>query len=167
LCLALAQSWGQDRECLGSPREDWSAVAECVTAAVALVAGGIAFSQLFEARRLRLAQAQPYVAAYLAESAVGPFLIDLVIRNFWTTAATEVTLDVTPELRRAAGGNPGEDQPVRLADTLPILAPGQEWRAFLGHDYGAPRSDAPGPIRGDRDVPGLARQGELRVEGDP
>jgi hypothetical protein len=67
--------------------EPWTALATWVTADVALDAGIIALRQLGEARRLRLEQAQPYVVAYMEPSAGAWWLIDLVVRNFDTTAA--------------------------------------------------------------------------------
>jgi hypothetical protein len=78
---------------LGLPSPDWSALAESITAIVALSAGVIASRQLREARRLRLEQAQPYVVAYAEHTPAGPFTIDIVIRNFGTTAAYDIEVE--------------------------------------------------------------------------
>ena len=66
---------------------EWSALAGWSTAVVALIAGGVAVGQLGEARQLRLEQAQPYVVAYMEPSAASTYFMDLVVRNFGTTAA--------------------------------------------------------------------------------
>ena len=108
--------------------EQWSATAAWVTAAIALAAGLIAVRQLGEARRLRLEQAQPYVAVFMESGDdVDERFVYLVIRNFGTTAAMNVRLEIDPAPQRAAGGGV-ED--VWLPDCIPVLVPGQEWRTL-------------------------------------
>ncbi len=72
-----------------------SAVATLVTASIAIAAAVIARKQLGEARRVREEQAQPYVAVFMADSAVNKFQ-DLVIRNFGTTAAKDIAVNIEP-----------------------------------------------------------------------
>lgn len=108
--------------------EHWGALASWVTVGVALLAGLIAWRQVTEARRLRLEQAQPYVVVYMEPSAATPHIIDLVVRNFGATAAYDVTLSVSPDLKRSGQG--GTTEPVWMFDSLPVLVPGQEWRTM-------------------------------------
>lgn len=134
LLLAAAAVWSWPL----STAEEWSALAGWATAAVALIAGGVAVGQLGEARRLRLEQAQPYVVAYMEPNATSTYYMDLVVRNFGTTAAHDVRLKVDPRPRRAAGTGGA----VCLPDSIPVLVPGQEWRTMW--DSGARlKSDLP------------------------
>jgi len=119
--------------------DDWSAFGTNVTALIALAAGVVAWRQLREARRLRLEQAQPYVVAFAERTPGHDQALDIVIRNFGTTAARDVTLEVTPPLMRSGhAGKPPEE--VKLPGTLPVLVPGQEWRTFW--DLGSNRADS-------------------------
>lgn len=52
---------------------------------------------------------------------------------------------MSPELRRAAGGNQGETELVLMPGTVPVLVPGQEWRTFW--DTTIARHDAELPAR--------------------
>lgn len=90
-------------EVLSWPAEYWSALGSWVTATIAVLAGGVAIKQLREARSLRRQQAQPYVAVLMERNAAeDPELMDLVVRNFGTAAATDVVLKIDPP--PAAGG---------------------------------------------------------------
>jgi len=129
--------------------EDWSALAACVTAVVALAAGGIALSQLGEARRLRIEQAQPYVAVYMDRTPGHDHLIDLVVRNFGTTVARDIRLQITPHPRRAAAQS-HDLKDVRLPVVIPTLAPGQEWRTWW--DFTTQRFKTELPDRHDATV---------------
>jgi hypothetical protein len=111
---------------VGMSATEWSALAAWAGVLLASVAGVVAMSQLREARRLRRAQAQPYVVAFLDHSETGPWVVDLVIKNFGTTAATDVRLTIEPAAERAAG----ERGPVVLPETIPTLVPGQAWRTL-------------------------------------
>lgn len=119
--------------------DDWSALGTSLTAAVAIVAGFVAWRQLREARRLRLEQAQPYVVCFAERNPGHDQALDIVIRNFGTTVAREVTLQVSPPLMRSGHGGqpPGE---VVLPATLPVLVPGQEWRTWW--DLGSNRAES-------------------------
>jgi hypothetical protein len=127
---------------LGSA-EQWAAGAAWFTAAVAVAAGVIALRQVTEARRLREQQAQPYVVTYMEPNAATPHIIDLVVRNFGTTAAYNVRLHVEPAVMRSAQG--GENEPVWIFDTLPVLVPTQEWRTMW--DFGPSRFESGLPDR--------------------
>jgi len=116
---AILRSW---------PAESWTALAAWVTAAIAFVAGCVALIQLREARRLRLEQAQPYVAVFMESSgSVDERFIDLVIRNFRKTAALNVQVDIDPVPQRVGGGG---IEDVWMPADVPVLVPGQEWRTL-------------------------------------
>jgi hypothetical protein len=103
--------------------EEWQAVGTMGTLAVAIVAAVFAFFQVREAARQRRDQSRPYVVAYVDR--VAPTILDLVVKNFGTTAARDVVLhwDRPVTLRWAK-----EAEPLELFERLPVLVPGQEWR---------------------------------------
>lgn len=103
----------------------WTALAACVTAAVAVIAAVIGRGQLREARTLREAQAQPQVVVYLDESGNHPTQIDLVIKNFGATAATDVRVTFSDSLESA-----NLKRPIKVPALIPVLVPGQDWRAY-------------------------------------
>ena len=121
---------------LGISLSDLSAIATCGLFVVAALAGLVALQQVREARRLRLEQTQPYVTVY-GESPNWAFAY-LVVKNFGRTAAYDIEITFDPELLRFAGAGtePGKKEPVKLHEPvkvpkpIPMLAPGQEWRAF-------------------------------------
>ncbi len=127
-------------EALSWPAENWSALASCVTVTIAAVAGGVAIKQLREARRLRRQQAQPYVAVLMERNAADPKLMDLVVRNFGTTAATDVVLKIDPPPRRVAVA---DHEAVWLPEHIPTLVPGQEWRQVWDKTPERAKADLP------------------------
>lgn len=106
---------------------DWEAAATVITAIVALLAVTVAMYQLRDARELRWEQAQPYVAAYLEPDPTDPKIIYLVIRNFGTTAASDLSIQVEPEPTKSEGVGGGR---LVYPTSMPLLVPGQEWRTF-------------------------------------
>lgn len=116
----------------------WAALAACITAAVAVVAAGIALSQLSEARRLRREQSQPYVVVFLGAIEGDPQHMDLVIKNTGSTAATDVRATFSQPLD--SGALAPEHSPIKVPDRIPVLVPGQEWRSFW--DFLPARTDA-------------------------
>jgi len=126
----------------------WSALAGWVTATVAVAAGGIAFGQLGEARRLRRERSQPYVAAFTDSSGeVDERFIYLVVANFGATAAFDVGVTIEPPPRRATGNGYEE---VWIPHQIPVLVPGQEWRTLW--DFGPRRADSDLPSRHEAHV---------------
>lgn len=103
--------------------EEWQAVGAMGTLAVAIAAAIFAGVQVLEAGRLRREQSRPYVVVYVHR--VAPTILDLVVKNFGTTAARDIVLHwdrpVTLRWDKAA-------EPIELFDRLPLLVPGQEWR---------------------------------------
>jgi hypothetical protein len=120
--------------------EVWTAIATLALVAVGLVAGGVALWQVFEARRLRREQAQPYVAVFAESSGNHPAQIDLVIKNFGATPAREIRVKFTPEPQSANLRASGVTRGIRVPEVISLLVPGQEWRTYW--DWGAALEEA-------------------------
>lgn len=112
---------------------DWiAAISALLTAFIAIGALFYAAGQIKEARAAReltsdleVKRAQPYVVMYTEESAATDLAIDLVIKNFGPTAATDVRVVLDPWPERAGRS----DDSARVGiPAFPVLAPGQEWR---------------------------------------
>lgn len=74
---------------------------------------------------LELERSQPYVVVYTEPSAVQPLFIDLVVKNYGPTAARDIRIDIAPWPIRSW---PDSGSRVQIPNSIPILAPGQEWR---------------------------------------
>lgn len=119
---------------------EWSALAAVITALIALAAAVFAFVQVREARRLRIEQARPYVAAFLElGSEIDVTFILLVVKNFGTTTARDITIATDRPMKRA-WGNSQHPEDLLLFDRLPVLVPGQSWRTLF--DWGPDRFKA-------------------------
>jgi hypothetical protein len=120
----------------------WTAIATWAAVCVAAGAATVAIRQLAEARELRREQAQPYVAVFAEPTAAGPTTIDLVIKNFGKTAATDVRVTFKDALESAALRP--EYSPITVPEAIPVLVPGQEWRTFWDTTQArAPASELP------------------------
>jgi hypothetical protein len=117
----------------------WTALAAVCAFVLALPLAGVAVWQAGEARRLRLEQAQPYVAIFAEPSPAASWVYEVVIKNFGRTPATNIRVRVAPELRRS-GKARGAGERVDLPDVIPTLVPGQEWRTLW--DSQIDRADA-------------------------
>ena len=108
----------------GLSADDWQAIGAIGTFIVAIAAATFAWIQVKEAARLRREQSRPYVVLYLERTATS--IVDLVAKNFGTTAARDIRIswDRAPVIHW--GKNAAE--PLELFDRLPLLVPGQEWR---------------------------------------
>lgn len=115
--------------------EEWQASAAVATFIVAGAAALYARGQVNEARRSREDQTRPYVAAYLELS--DNSTLELVIKNFGTTTARNVTVTSDVPMKRH-WGNEVED--LLLFEELPVLVPGQDWRTLF--DVAGQRMDA-------------------------
>jgi hypothetical protein len=118
----------------------WTALGACVAAGVAIIAAVIGGWQLFEARRLRREQTQPYVVVFTDESGNDPRHIDLVIKNFGATAAKDVRVTFSAPLDSAVLGEHSAYSPIRTPEVIPVLVPSQEWRTFW--DFSPARDEA-------------------------
>jgi hypothetical protein len=114
---------------LAKTADEWEAAGTWATFGIALAAAAIALRQATEARQLRIDQAQPYVVAYMEQNPNNQIAVELVIRNFGTTAARDIRIDSTPTIRRTRDA-PGQVEDVWLPNDIPVLAPQQEWRTY-------------------------------------
>ena len=103
-----------------------TAISTFLLAAFAVVAAGLTWRQIKEARALRREQARPYVVVYAEIHAISGHLVDIVIANLGATGATDVRVTCDRPLQRS--GASGAE--VHLPESLPFLAPGQHWRTF-------------------------------------
>lgn len=91
-------------------------------------------------RDLMTEQAQPYVAMTMEQSTDSPLFVELVVKNYGTTAAKDVHITVDPPPQSAALGETGNPVSLSIPGSISLLAPGQEWRTFW--DSGAERSSS-------------------------
>lgn len=129
---------------------DWiSAGASVLTFLVAGYAVFYARGQVREARESReqakaldTARSQPYVSVYMESSQATPSIIEFVVKNFGTTSASNIEIQVEPELLRTTNG--GEAEPLPIPEKIATLAPQQEWRTIwdVAHDR-LPNKDIP------------------------
>lgn len=139
-------------DALESPNAaDWiTAFVSLGTLVVAVLALLYARSQIKEAKSARqqakdleLERAQPYVVAYSEPSGATPVIIDFVVKNYGGTAARNVRVEIDPWPVRTDGTENGER--VGIPTVIPVLAPGQEWRAMW--DNGLERKNSSHPDR--------------------
>ena len=119
---------------------EWAAIGTVGTMAIAGIAALFAFVQVRQARRLRIEQARPYVAAYLELGNDSDItFIHLVVKNFGSTTARDVRVTSDKPMKRA-WGRADSPEDLLLFDVLPVLVPGQAWRTLF--DWGPDRYKA-------------------------
>lgn len=113
--------------------DNWSAIGTWAAVGVAIIAAFFALRQVREARITRDEQAQPNVVMYSDPMQGDWQFLELVVRNFGQTPAydVEISLDSTPQISPDYPG--AEFTDVAIPRRIPILAPGQEWRALWDH----------------------------------
>ncbi|MFH5877284.1 hypothetical protein [Arthrobacter sp. NA-172] len=150
---------------VGAPNwaEEASFWLSSVTLLIAAIAAGGGLYRLSEAKQLRIQtnklerkKAQPYVVAFMDVSFLGPEALDVVIRNYGQTAATDVRADFTPRLTM---WTPTKHD-VFIPEEIPMLAPGQEWRTLF--DFSNSRL---GKKEADSRFEGVVRY--KGIDGDP
>jgi hypothetical protein len=113
--------------------------------AALVVAAAFAFYEANQARKLRQAQAEPFVVADLEVS--DDQKIHIVIENLGTTMAENVKLAFDPELRSSLEGKRDIIFPLRetkaFTDGIPSLPPGRRFRAFFDVFYSRNRDVFP------------------------
>jgi hypothetical protein len=125
---------------LARTAEEWTALAAWVAVAIAGGTAVIALQQMFEARRLRIDQAQPQIVAYLEQDPDMPDVIEIVIGNFGTTAARDVKVSTSVPVRATSSSfASSEPEVLALPERFATLAPGQRWRTAW--DFGSTRAD--------------------------
>jgi hypothetical protein len=108
---------------------DWAGV----QAIVLSVAAAVAIWQVWEARRLRRAQAQPFVVVDF-EVLEAQQQIYIVISNIGTTTARDVQLRFEPPLSSSFDSKPNITPPRELkplSDRIPSLPPGKQIRVLF------------------------------------
>lgn len=116
----------------GFTAETWAAIAQWVTAAIAVGAAWFAYQQVTQARRTAERVAQPDVVVYVDHNRSNWHYLDLIIKNFGQTPAYNVRLTLPP-LARVPFTNQvtGEEVTnVWVPTSIAVLAPGQEWRTI-------------------------------------
>lgn len=96
------------------------------TVVVAIVAAVFVWRQIAEARKVRVEEAQPNVVGVMESNPNQPQMVEVAFRNFGATPARDVRISVDRPLRRSFPSSVTEE--VWLPESLPYLAPGQEWR---------------------------------------
>lgn len=128
----------------------WLAIAAWAALAFGIVVLLYAHRQVKKNRQLKTAQVRPQVAMYMEPHASDWHVIELVVRNFGSTAAHDIKLDfVNPPTVAAYESHDDEGRPevaeLELPSELPFLAPGQEWRTVW--DSAISREELGGNIR--------------------
>ncbi|MBF6176214.1 hypothetical protein [Nocardia blacklockiae] len=125
----------------GMSADAWAASAGWTTAAIAVGAATFAAKQAKEARKTREAQAQPNVVMYTEPNSADWQDLDLVVKNFGATPASNVRLSFDPKPQ--VSPNFGEKiTDLIYPEVIPILAPWQEWRTSW--DYAPDRFEVEG-----------------------
>jgi hypothetical protein len=107
----------------------WAAWAAIVLAVVTLI---FTNSQISRNRRAVAEQNRPHVAVFMEPHSADWHVIELVVRNFGRNAAYDIGFSfasppTVAEYENATDGY-ADVVELRLPDSLPMLAPGQEWR---------------------------------------
>lgn len=110
----------------------WLAIALWAAVLLGVVALILALRQLKRNRELRLEEIRPHVAMFMEPNASDWQLIELVVRNFGKTAAHDVQFAFAnpPTVGQYESEHDGMVSVAELAlpSTIPVIAPGQEWR---------------------------------------
>lgn len=91
-------------------------------------------------RDLMIEQAQPYVAVTIERDADNPLFVELVVKNYGTSAAKNVRIVIDPPPMSAALGEPSNPVALNIPEVISVLAPSQEWRTLW--DSGKDRPDS-------------------------
>ena len=109
------------------------------TVAIAILAAVFVWWQIAEARKLRVEQAQPNVVGLMESNPNQPQIIEVAFRNYGATPARDVRISVDRPLRRSFPSSVTEE--VWLPESIPYLAPGQEWRTTWDFAPGRMKSE--------------------------
>jgi hypothetical protein len=128
----------------------WLAIAAWAALLLGVVVLLYTHRQVKKNRQLKTAQVRPQVAMYMEPHPSDWHVIELVVRNFGSTAAYDIKLDfVNPPTVAAYEDNeydgPPEVAELDLPSELTFLAPGQEWRTVW--DSAISREELGGNIR--------------------
>jgi len=145
-----------------------SAWATWATFVIAAIAAVFAYNQVKIAREARQEQAQPNVVMYAESTPSHWQFLDIVLKNFGTTPAYNVTVEITPELRESPAHRGAGITKVAFPEQILTLAPGQEIRT--NWDHAASREDYMQELREQYErrlwAPCEFRERELRSRHD-
>ncbi|MCP9275263.1 hypothetical protein [Mycolicibacterium arenosum] len=158
----------------------WLAIAAWAALTLGVIALLYINRQVKKNRQLRADQVRPQVTMFMEPHAADWHVIELVVKNFGSTAAYDIKLDFINHPTVAAYEDSDYDGPPDVAELdlpseLTFLAPGQEWRTVW--DSAISREELGGNIRSrfdgtltyfdkprpDRD-PGMAKMWNKRQE---
>ncbi len=86
-----------------------------------------------EAQRVRREQAQPNVVLYSEPNPIVKQYIEIVVKNFGSTPAYDVRIEIDPPLKSTPNNISGVKPYEIPVPRFPFLAPGQEWRTGWDH----------------------------------
>lgn len=121
--------------------ESWTAIAAWVAVAIAAAAAFWARRQVIDAREVQREQSRPYVVVKMETNPHVGEVVEFVVKNYGPTAALDTRIVTTPRLRRIDTTPEATPREVWLPDSIPTLAPGQEWRTVW--DYAPDRMASP------------------------
>ncbi|NQX03693.1 hypothetical protein HQQ82_02650 [Rathayibacter sp. VKM Ac-2856] len=155
-------------EALDSPNAaDWLAsIATVLAAVVAVIALIVAIlagrGQINEAREARALTAkldrdrsQPSVVMFMEPSVASMALLDIVIKNFGLTPARDVRVQIEPWPEMARGEGSSTRTKIPIPEVIPMLAPGQEWRAMWDNGIVRKKTDLPEVHKGTVSYSGI------------
>jgi hypothetical protein len=130
----IAMGWFEDRwqDLVNGGSGTWLAIAVWIAVLLGVATLIYAHRQIKQGRELRLEETRPHVAMFMEPHASDWHLIELVVRNFGETAAHDVqfTFINPPTVAQYESEQSGRVHitELTLPETIPVLAPGQEWR---------------------------------------
>src|SRR4051812_48588940 len=105
----------------------WEAAGTWTTAFIAVGAGSVAWQQVREARRLREAEAQPFIIVTLEPDPLDTFIVNLRVENIGQTLARDVEFTFTPPLASVMDENADDDaglaESYLVRDGIPTMPP--------------------------------------------
>jgi hypothetical protein len=110
--------------------EDWADAATVLAAGATFIAAVIAAFAIRQARRLQDEKERPYVVGLVESNEHVPQFLELVIRNVGPTVAREIHVSCNPRPQRSAWEPGDKIEDISMPNTIPLLAPGQEWRTM-------------------------------------
>lgn len=124
----------------------WSALAAIVTVFVYVALLIYAVKQVGEARRLREAQARPFVIVDFEPTS---WLLQLVVRNIGQTAAYDVSMTFNPPLDSSLPKPHAWQESSAFTEGIPLLPPHRKIRVAFDSVYGRYEEKSSLPMRYD------------------
>lgn len=108
---------------------DW----EALGGQASVIAAGLAILAILQASILHAKANQPYVVVSIVPNGSRPEFLEVSIKNYGPTAATDVFLRSDVKPMRPPHHHEREPQELELYERKWTLAPGEEWRTGWGH----------------------------------